>query len=140
MPLPERQVMNDFIRRRIEYLKNLPSLKEGWIAGGGVVEGQTPSQAACDAAIAHLTALAKLEPLAVDLVTENVLIGPLVQGGVSMDWRLPSLGLVAVLSWRNDLTAELYIWAETDVDVDGTFGEVHDAALATVMTHLRRPQ
>lgn len=125
--------MNAFVQTRIDYVRGLPDIGGGWIAGGGVTEGVAPSQAVCHAAIDLLTQLGAVPALQADLVASNVLMGPLTTGGVGIELRLRSIGSTVIVNFNNDLDAEI-----TLMDVNGaTDVEIAvDKVSEAIFTHL----
>lgn len=96
---------SDFLQSRIDYLKNLPGIGQGWIGGGGVIEGQPPSEVICATGIEFLKAFEGIEPLN----ATTLVLGPLVRGGIQMEWKSASQGLLFSVTLDNAGHAEFEI-------------------------------
>lgn len=77
-------IQPDFFNTRIEYLKKLPNIGSNWIAGGGRIGGIAPNDIACGYAIDTLIFFRDSE---IDLSFNDILIGPIPDGGVCLEIR-----------------------------------------------------
>lgn len=98
---------NSFLSSRRRYLCGLPSIGFGWIAGGGVVEGESPSVEVCSKASGLLSYLGTQKGLENDWTPSSIILGPIPAGGVTMELRLASLGAEVTIHFYNDQDAEL---------------------------------
>ena len=102
--------VNSFLRNRLEYLATLHDLAPGWIAGGGVVEGLPPSRAVCTVATSLLTQMARVADIEADMAAERLIMGPLVPGGVALEFTLSARKAKVFVSLWNSAPAELAIF------------------------------
>lgn len=113
---------NPFLRSRIDYLTGLPNLGSGWIGGGNTVTGIAPTENVCRHVSGLINYLGSQNALANDWEPSSVVLGPLVTGGVGVEFSLKTLKLKLNLAVHNDGLVEQSIleaegWKESNYPV-----------------------
>lgn len=99
--------LSEFVNTRVAYLAQLSSIGSGWIAGGGRVEGVTPSVEVCKRAIELITDVASRPTHCKDLHAGSLLLGPLVDGGVAVEMRFVNHGVNIYVTLPNSGKTEV---------------------------------
>lgn len=92
----------DFLQSRVEYLKKLPDISDGWLSNGEGVTGVAPSLIIATEAIGLLE---QLSAHGIDLELGNLRLGPIPSGGIGIDIKT-NKGL-ATLQLFNSGTSEI---------------------------------
>jgi hypothetical protein len=105
--LPGEGSGNQFIAARNRYLRHLPELEAGWLAGGGRISGETPSAEAAHCAVEVLERVTALPCKDTSWYIKGIITGPLPAGGVSHEIR-----------WEGHCTAHVNIYNTGVVEVE----------------------